>query len=151
MINSSERRALRARAHPLKPVVLLGQHGLTPAVFVAIDEALTAHELIKIRLRGVERETRESVVTDIATQTNAEVINLIGHILTLYRAKPAPVAASPPAPPRKKRIARPARVSRAAPPARASARDARDPRRPPARGGNPRRGPGQSPTRRGPK
>ncbi len=135
MISATERRALRARAHALKPVVLLGQHGLTPAVSAAIDEALTAHELIKIRLRGVEREDRAATISDIATRMQADVVNAIGHILTLFRAKPAP--ATPPAAPRKKKPIR--RVA----PARAVPRAADNPRRTTA--------PRKSPVRRGPK
>lgn len=95
MITAAERRALRARAHPLKPVVLLGQHGLTPAVTLAIDEALSAHELIKVRLRGLERETRDDTVQALAGELGAEVVNLIGHILTLYRLAPEPVVEAP--------------------------------------------------------
>jgi RNA-binding protein len=101
MITTSERRALRARAHPLKPVVLLGQQGLTPAVMLAIDEALTAHELIKVRLRGLEKEVRDDTVQTLAGELGAEVINLIGHILTLYRLAPEPPPAAPAPAPRK--------------------------------------------------
>ena len=94
MLSPAERRALRARAHPLKPVVLLGQHGVTPPVIAAIEEALSAHELIKVRLRGIEKEQRDEAITELAATLSAEVINLIGHILTLFRAAP-PVAPAP--------------------------------------------------------
>ncbi len=95
MISSPERRALRAKAHALKPVVLLGQHGVTPAVVTAIEEALVAHELIKVRLRGIEREVRDAVITDLAARLQAEIVNLIGHIVTLYRANPEPPTVVP--------------------------------------------------------
>jgi len=97
MLNPGERRALRARAHALKPVVLLGQHGLTEPVFAAIEEALCVHELIKIKLRGIERDAREALVVDIATRVGADVINVIGHMLTLYRPRPTETPAAAPA------------------------------------------------------
>lgn len=113
MISTMERRALRAKSHPLKPVVLLGQHGVTPAVIVAIDEALAAHTLVKIRLRGIEREGRDTVINDIASRMNADVINTIGHVLTLYRANPE--TAPPPVTPRKKPAARASAAPRVVP------------------------------------
>ena len=91
MLSSTERRQLRAKSHGIKPTVMLGQHGLTPAVITAIDEALTAHELVKVRLRGVEREDRSSFVTEIAGRVTADVVDTIGHMLTLYRANPEAV------------------------------------------------------------
>lgn len=103
MLTPAERRALRARAHPLKPVVLLGQHGVTPPVIAAIEEALSAHELIKVRLRGIEKEQRDDAIAELATTLGAEVINLIGHILTLFRAAPpAPEVKPAPAKVKKK-------------------------------------------------
>ncbi len=90
MLIASQRRELRAKSHLLKPVVMLGQHGLTPNVVTAIDEALTTHELIKVRLRGVERADRNTVSTDIAVRVKADIVNSIGLILTLYRANPEP-------------------------------------------------------------
>lgn len=88
MLNSSDRKALRAKAHHLKPVVALGQKGLTPAVLNSIDEALTVHELIKVRLRGVPREDRDATVEAIAAPLAAEAIGLVGSILILYRQNP---------------------------------------------------------------
>jgi RNA-binding protein len=73
-------------------VVLLGQHGLTPGIVTAIDEALSAHELIKVRLRGVEREDRNRIQGEIAAQVQADVVNAIGHVLTLYRKNPETTA-----------------------------------------------------------
>jgi len=55
MLNPAERKALRARAHQLEPVVMIGGKGLTDEVIAEIDRALTAHELIKVRAAGLER------------------------------------------------------------------------------------------------
>jgi RNA-binding protein len=96
LLSASQRRVLRAQSHALKPVVMLGQPGLTPSVIAAIDEALTTHELIKVRLRGVERADRNTLSADIAARAKADIVNAIGLILTLYRANPEP-APTPPA------------------------------------------------------
>ena len=65
MLTAEGKRSLRARAHHLKPVVLIGQHGVSDAVVAEIGIALDAHELIKIRFRGTEREAREADVARI--------------------------------------------------------------------------------------
>ncbi len=88
MIASSSCQALRVKAHTLKPVVLLGSKGLTPAVLQEIDIALTAHELIKVKLAGQAREEREQMKTQICSSVKAECIQAIGMILVLYRKNP---------------------------------------------------------------
>ena len=60
-LTPAERRDLKARAHALHPVVMIGNDGLTPAVLKAIDEALRSHELIKIRAAGEDRDVRPLV------------------------------------------------------------------------------------------
>lgn len=76
---------LRRQAHKLHPVVLLGQHGLTPEVHLAIDEALNAHELIKIRVNAADKEARNAITQEILTHHHAELIQSIGHIIVIYR------------------------------------------------------------------
>lgn len=83
------KKRLRAQAHPLKPVVMIGQHGYTAAVAAAIDEALGDHELIKIRMRGVERDQRKSVIEEVCRDLEAEFVGLVGAVATLYRQRPA--------------------------------------------------------------
>lgn len=88
MLKSSSRQALKAKAHALKPVVLLGAKGLTQAVMQEIDLALTAHELIKIKLAGQEREDRQLIQAEICSAVQAECIQAIGMMLVLYRKNP---------------------------------------------------------------
>jgi RNA-binding protein len=88
MIDNSSRQVLKAKAHSLKPVVLLGSKGLTPAVLQEIDIALTAHELIKVKLAGQVREDRVEMKTQICSALKAECIQAIGMILVLYRKNP---------------------------------------------------------------
>lgn len=79
------RKFLRAKAHSLKPVVITGQHGITPAVLNEINLALDHHELIKVRVNAGQREERQAMITQICAETGAELIQAIGHIITLYR------------------------------------------------------------------
>ncbi len=87
-MEASDKRRLRARAHHLKPVVLLGQHGLTEAVFAEIDIALSHHELIKIRVNANDREERNTMIQEICTRLNSQLVQRIGHVATLYRENP---------------------------------------------------------------
>ena len=61
-ISSQERSALRAAAHPLRPVVLIGDRGLSESVLKEIDRSLSAHHLIKLRVGGEERDARETML-----------------------------------------------------------------------------------------
>jgi RNA-binding protein len=98
-LTSTERRALRAKAHALKPVVAIGQHGLTPAVLHEIDVALLAHELIKIRAFSDDRAERELLYARICAELDAAPVQHIGKLLVVWRLapepEPEPVAARP--------------------------------------------------------
>lgn len=86
-LSPSERRALRARAHALVPVVMIGDQGLTSAVIREADRSLKAHELIKIRVAG-EREDRDQWLEELANALNAAPVQHIGKILVLWRENP---------------------------------------------------------------
>lgn len=83
-----EKIALRAQAHHLDPVVLLGASGLTDAVKKEIDRELNAHGLIKVRVPSDEREERIQIYETLAEELNAAKIQLIGKLLVLYRPIP---------------------------------------------------------------
>jgi RNA-binding protein len=76
---------LRGLAHPLKPVVIIGQHGLTAAVQTEIEQALTFHELIKLRVNAEDRKQRETMIQTILETSRASLVARIGHIAVLYR------------------------------------------------------------------
>src|SRR5690625_1591391 len=84
-IDTSFRSQLRAAAHPLRPVVQLGDKGLTPAVLAEIDRALTAHGLIKVRVAGDDREARLSAQAEICEALECAPVHHIGKILVFYR------------------------------------------------------------------
>jgi len=89
-LTSQERSRLRAAAHALNPVVLLGDKGLTDAVLKEIDRALTAHQLIKVRAAAQERDERTQMLADICAQLACHPVHHLGKMLILYR--PVPVA-----------------------------------------------------------
>ena len=86
-LSNIEKKDLRKKAYSLKPFVMIGQNGLTDAVLAEIDVALNAHELIKIRIRGADKNKRSEQCLQIEQQLNAEVVHQIGHITALYRPK----------------------------------------------------------------
>jgi len=98
-----QRRALRAAAHHLNPVVSISQKGLTPSVLTEIDRCLKAHELIKLRLYGIERENRAALFTEICTALNCAEVQHIGNLLVLWRENPKDAAAQESAPARRRK------------------------------------------------
>jgi RNA-binding protein len=89
------RKALKARAHALHPILQLGGKGLTDAVIAEIDRALARHELIKIRAAPLDREAREVALAAICERTGALPVQHIGKMLVLYRPKPPQEPAEP--------------------------------------------------------
>lgn len=87
-LTSSQRRTLRARAHSLHPVASVSQNGLSEAVLAEIDRGLKAHELIKVRIYGVERIEREALLAEICTRLDAAPVQHIGNVLVVYRTNP---------------------------------------------------------------
>jgi RNA-binding protein len=95
-VSSEQRAALRSQAHALKPVVLVGGEGLTDAVLAEIEVHLVAHELIKIRVFGDERDERIAVYEDICDRLNAAPIQHIGKLLVIWKPEAArPATRSP--------------------------------------------------------
>lgn len=82
------RRALRARAHHLQPVVIIGQHGLTPAVMHEIDLGLIKHELLKVRVFSDAREDREALFATICADMECAAVQHVGKVLVLWRPNP---------------------------------------------------------------
>ncbi len=87
-ITEQQRRKLKKLVHHLKPVVMIGQKGLSENVLNEIDIALDSHELIKIKLSSGDRDNRQEMIESICEQTDAEFIHSIGHIAALYRRHP---------------------------------------------------------------
>lgn len=88
MLSAQLKKTLKTKAHSLKPVVMLGAKGLTEAVISEIDLALNVHELIKIKLAGIERAERKEIIDQIMEQTDAELIQTIGAVAVIYKENP---------------------------------------------------------------
>ena len=86
-LDSERRRALRAAAHHLNPVVSVSQKGLVPSVLTEIDRCLRAHELIKVRLYGMERDARSLMATEICTMLACAEVQQIGNLLVIWRPR----------------------------------------------------------------
>jgi RNA-binding protein len=83
-----QRASLKARAHPLEPVVYIGQSGASDAVIGEINRSLEAHGLIKVKLAGADRETRRELADVLSARTGAAAVQQVGHILVLWRPRP---------------------------------------------------------------
>ena len=86
-MNPIQKKKLKAQAHALNPVVMIGQSGLTPAVLKEINLALDTHELIKIKIRA-ERDQRNAISQQICADTQAELVQSIGQIAVVFRKNP---------------------------------------------------------------
>jgi putative YhbY family RNA-binding protein len=87
MLSQANRKALRARAHKLAPVVMIGAKGLTDEVVKEVDLALKAHELIKVRAPALERDARDVAFQALCERTGAEAVQAIGKVFVIYRKR----------------------------------------------------------------
>ena len=151
-LTPAQRRDLRARAHHLNPVVTIADNGLAPSVVAEIERSLQAHELIKVKVQGAEREQRDTLMQELCAALDAAPVQHIGNILVVWRQrreedKPAAAAEKKPArAATAKSAAAFAAAARRAALAKASAESRRSPARSPAPRG---RGTGSSSGSRG--
>lgn len=85
-LSTKQKQFLKSLAHHLNPVVMLGGNGLTEGVLAEIENALNHHELIKVKIAGADRETKQLIIDAIMRETKAANVQTIGHILVLYRS-----------------------------------------------------------------
>jgi RNA-binding protein len=86
MLKGSQKKYLKALAHGLKPVVFIGQKGLTPTLAKALDDALNAHELIKVRFIDFkEKDQKNALTMEIEKNHGCSKVSLVGHIAIFYR------------------------------------------------------------------
>lgn len=84
-LSTKQKQFLKGLAHHLNPVVMLGGNGLTEGVLAEIDNALSHHELIKVKVAGADRDTKQLIIDAILRETGAAAVQAIGHVLVLYR------------------------------------------------------------------
>jgi RNA-binding protein len=86
-LTEKQKKHLRRLAHPMSPIVMLGNAGLSDAVVAELDRALTDHELVKVSARVGERESRDVALGEMATRTASELVQRIGHVGVFYRRR----------------------------------------------------------------
>ncbi|HEY7674756.1 MAG TPA: ribosome assembly RNA-binding protein YhbY [Burkholderiales bacterium] len=84
-MSPARRRELKARAHALDPVVLVGGSGVSERVIAEIDRSLKSHELVKVRVNDADRSMREAMLEEICRRTGAQAVQHIGKTLVLFR------------------------------------------------------------------
>jgi RNA-binding protein len=84
-MNTAFKQTLKAKAHHLNPVIMIGSKGLTASVIDETDITLNAHELIKIKITGMDKNSRQLVVTTLCDQLHAKLVQIIGTIAIIYR------------------------------------------------------------------
>jgi RNA-binding protein len=89
-LTSEQRKYLKAQAHSLKPVVMIGSGGLSEAVLKEITRALASHELIKVRILNDDRAEREAWLAEICRQLECAPVQHIGKLLLIYKPAEAP-------------------------------------------------------------
>lgn len=94
-ISTQQKRYLRSLAHALKPVVTVGESGLSDAVMRELDLSIDHHELIKVRIHAEDREERKKLIDDLCSKSNSTLIQSIGHLAVIYRPSKKPVIKLP--------------------------------------------------------
>jgi RNA-binding protein len=87
-LTPAERKSLKAQAHSLEPIVIIGAKGLTEPVVAEVAAALKAHELIKVRAPGLEREERTNAFKELSVRTESALVQEIGKVAVLYKKRP---------------------------------------------------------------
>jgi RNA-binding protein len=93
-LSEKQLRYLRGRAHALKPVIQVGQHGLSAGVCAETTRALADHELIKVRVQAADREARNALIEELVRRTASALVTRIGHTAVLFKAR-APLSRIP--------------------------------------------------------
>ncbi|HEY2683535.1 MAG TPA: ribosome assembly RNA-binding protein YhbY [Steroidobacteraceae bacterium] len=86
-LSEKQKKHLRRLAHPLNPIVMLGNAGLTDGVVNELERALTDHELVKVQARVGERDARNQVLEELAVRTASTLVQRIGHVGVFYRPR----------------------------------------------------------------
>jgi RNA-binding protein len=87
-LSEKQKKHLRRLAHPLHPLVMLGNAGLTDGVISELERALNDHELVKVAARVGAREARDTALATLAARTMSEIVQRIGHVGVFYRRRP---------------------------------------------------------------
>ena len=87
-LTEAQKKSLRGMAHPLKPIVMVADSGASEGVIKELDQALGHHELLKVRIRVGDRETRDELIQQLCRETRSILIQRVGNVATLFRRNP---------------------------------------------------------------
>lgn len=87
-LSAAQKRYLRGFTHALKPIVMIGQKGVTATLLAEFDAALAHHELVKVKLGDADRDTRAATIESLRAHSGAQIIQSIGKIACFYRLNP---------------------------------------------------------------
>jgi RNA-binding protein len=87
-LSESQKKYLRGRGHDLKPLIIVGDAGLSESLIAEFQSTLAHHELMKIKFRAGDREVRATMIDKLCTDHDASLIQQIGSVALLYRANP---------------------------------------------------------------
>lgn len=87
-LTENQKKTLRSYGHKLKPVVMVGDRGVTEGVLRELDNALAHHELIKVRVRGGDRDSRDSMIRELTDAGQATLIQRVGNVALMFRRNP---------------------------------------------------------------
>lgn len=84
-LSERQKKFLRGRGHPLKPVIIVGESGLSESLLAEYESTLNHHELMKIRVRVGDRTARDEIIEKLCSESSANLIQRIGNVALLYR------------------------------------------------------------------
>ncbi|MDG2107346.1 MAG: ribosome assembly RNA-binding protein YhbY [Woeseiaceae bacterium] len=87
-LSEHQKKYLRGRGHNLKPLIMIGSDGLSKSLLAEFKSTLDHHELLKIKVRIGDRESRNTMIETLCDDFGAQMIQQIGNIALLYRANP---------------------------------------------------------------
>lgn len=87
-LSESQKKYLRGLGHQLKPVITVGDAGLSASVMKEFESSISHHELVKVRIRSADRATRDALIGDLCQQGSSQLIQRIGNVALIYRANP---------------------------------------------------------------
>jgi RNA-binding protein len=87
-LSAPQKKYLRGRGHDLKPLIIVGDAGLTESLLAEFESTLAHHELIKVKVRAGDRAARDKMIDTLCTDHSASLIQRIGNVALLYRANP---------------------------------------------------------------
>jgi len=87
-LTESQKKYLRGRGHALKPLIMVGDAGLSESLLAEYESTLAHHELIKVKVRAADRDSRDAMIASLCAEHGATLIQRVGNIALLYRANP---------------------------------------------------------------